>query len=461
MKRSLVTPSARRVAFISQGLGKIVPPKAEGSISIWTYETARRLAKDHAVVAIEFGQHSFRSTKTEHEGVRYEYLPRGLNRVIDAFYRRGSRLIRSFWSESKRLLRPEYSSVLHNFGFSLHAAWRARRWGADVIHLHNFSQFVPVVRALNARARVVLHMNCEWLSQHDPAMIGPRLDSADAVICCSGHIRRKLLQRFPAMEGKAHIVYNGGDVERFVPAQPSAPGASEPLRILFVGRVSPEKGVHLLADAFARLAPKFPNVELHLVGGAGSLSADFLVALSDDPNVRGLAEFYRSDYLANIKNRIPEALESRVIFHGNQSHDQLKEHYRKASIFVSPSLSDAFPLTVVEAMAAGLPVVASAVGGIPEAVVHETTGLLVTPNSSESLAEGLSRVLADSELRRKMAIAARERALKCFSYQAIADQLSAVYSRVEAGHVAAQDPLQDRDNVSNFSVRRPNHAANS
>jgi glycosyltransferase involved in cell wall biosynthesis len=454
--------SNRRVAFVSQCLGRIVPPKAHGSIAIWTYETARRLARDHSVLLIELGEKPFRVERREQERATYCYVSTAPLRLINAIHSRLAKIVRRFWSAERRLRAPDYTSIFHNLGFSLQAAWQARRAKCEVIHVHNFSQFAPVVRCLNRKARVVLHMNCEWLSQHDERMIVRRLKSVDAVICCSGHIRRKLLQRFPHMETRSHIVYNGGDVERFIPCLDSVVvNPPAPLRILFVGRISPEKGVHLLMEAFALVGLRFPTAELHMVGGAGNLSADFLVALSDDPNVRGLEKFYRGDYFAEVKSRIPEHLRSRVIFHGNQSHDQLKDHFKNATIFVISSLSDAFPLTVVEAMAAGLPVVGSAVGGIPEAVVHETTGLLVTPNSPESLAEGLSRLLADSEMRRRMAIAGRERALNCFSYQAIADQLSAVYARVESGGASAKDPFEGRNGVTGFSVDAAKHAANS
>jgi glycosyltransferase involved in cell wall biosynthesis len=237
---------------------------------------------------------------------------------------------------------------------------------------------------------------------------------------------------------KCHVVFNGADVEHFLPCVESVvANPPDPLRILFVGRISPEKGVHLLVEAFTIVAAKFPTARLDLVGGAGSLAADFLVSLSDDPLVRGLEAFYRSDYFAYVQGRVPDHLKERVTFHGNVGHRELVTHYRQATVFVNPSLSDAFPLTVVEAMAAGLPIAASAVGGVPEAVADDITGLLVPPNSSEALAAALCRLLEDSEMRRRMALAARERALNLFSWRAIARKVAGVYRGTAANEVDA------------------------
>ena len=421
-----VPDAGKRIAFVSQGLGRIEPPKAQGSIAIWTYETSRQLSRDYSVLLLELGKHPFGTKVMRHDGLTCAYVPGAINRLINGLHRRMSRVTGMIGSGERRMLRPDYASAFHNLGYIIQAAWFARRQGCEIIHIHNFSQFIPIVRVFNPKAFIVLHMNCEWLSQHDRAMIARRIKDADAIICCSEHVRHRLLESFPEVRAKSHVVFNGANVERFSP--PERRAVETEARILFVGRVSPEKGVHVLVEAFTKVAARFPNVFLDVVGGLGSLPKDFLVGISRDALVQKLAGFYSTDYFAELKKRIPEALKERVVFHGNVSHDALAAYYRRATVFASPSFSDAFPLTVVEAMGAGLPVVASAVGGIREAVVDGVTGLLVEPGNSDALAEVLCRLLRDPDTCSRMGAAARSRAIELFSWSAIAEQLSRVYA---------------------------------
>jgi glycosyltransferase involved in cell wall biosynthesis len=107
-------------------------------------------------------------------------------------------------------------------------------------------------------------------------------------------------------------------------------------------------------------------------------------------------------------------------------------------VFVNASLSDAFPLPVVEGMAAGLPVIASAVGGIPEAVQDGETGFLIRPDDVDGLAAAMRRLLAGNELRERMGSLGRKRALGMFAWEVIARRTEDLYAREFApvvGHV--------------------------
>jgi len=426
-----------RIAFVSQGLGRIDPPHAYGSISIWTYGIINELRRTDEVIAYEMDGGLFTNKTKHYQRVKYIYAPTLMNRVINRCNQEmcsGGR-IKTKLSVGGNV--QPFSSPLHNFGYILWVARDLRKQKCDVVHIHQFSQYAPVVRYLNPKAKIVLHMNCEWLSQLDKSMIAKRLASVDVILGCSGHITNKIVKRSPYLEQKCGVIYNGADMDRFgPPGQGVTIEPHVPLPLLFVGRISPEKGVHILVEAFAMVAKDFPTATLELVGGTGSMPEEFLVSLSDEPAVQDLKKFYGRDYVAELKNQIPASLKDRVRFHGNVAHRELMAHYKRASVFVISSLSDAFPLTVVEAMASGVPVVASAVGGIPEAVLNEESGLLVEPNSPKAFATALARVLADTELRRRLAAAAHDRAAKVFSWQSIARNLKEVYRS------AVTDPRQ-------------------
>jgi glycosyltransferase involved in cell wall biosynthesis len=101
-------------------------------------------------------------------------------------------------------------------------------------------------------------------------------------------------------------------------------------------------------------------------------------------------------------------------------------------IYVLPSLEENLPLAILEAMASGCPVVATAVGGIPECVTHNRTGLLVPPSQEGALAEALIRVLQDPALRQRFGQAGRERIRDCFSIESQIPRLEAVFQRTAA-----------------------------
>ena len=83
------------------------------------------------------------------------------------------------------------------------------------MHIINFSQLVPLVRFLNPKAKIVLHMECEWLTQLDPALIGPRLEKTDLIIGCSHFVTDKIRERFPHLADNCQTVHNAVDPDKF------------------------------------------------------------------------------------------------------------------------------------------------------------------------------------------------------------------------------------------------------
>ena len=122
-----------------------------------------------------------------------------------------------------------------------------------------------------------------------------------------------------------------------------------------------------------------------------------------------------------LRALVPDAL-------GFVSHDELERLYDRAAVVVLPSYREGLPLCVLEAMAHGRPVVATAVGGIPQLVEDGRTGLLVEPGDAEALRSALERLLSDPELRRRMGRAARARVQRMCSWERVTDETLAAYA---------------------------------
>lgn len=160
--------------------------------------------------------------------------------------------------------------------------------------------------------------------------------------------------------------------------------------VVSAGRLSAEKGFHVLIDAAARICEQDPGARF-VVFGEGAQRAD-------------------------LERRINAAgLDGQFALPGFR--DDLDELLPNADVFVLPSFTEGLPNVVLEASAAGVPVVATAVGGTPEVVVAGETGLLVSAGNPQGLGAALAQVLADSELRRRMGRAGREFVRRFFTFE--------------------------------------------
>lgn len=432
-----------RVGYLSQPGDTSTPSNPAGSIDLWTFEVARRLASSCEVLVC--GRRHRGETASEiFEGVRYIRFP--------AFSSRTERYLSAVTRQLYRFhdaRRPRFASSLHYLAYAVRAAQAFRANACDVVHIHNFSQFVPVVRRLNPHAKIVLHMNCDWLAQLDREMIDTRLGQADAILGCSEYVTGNIRARFPQYADRCATVFNAVDAKEFSPNGCGSNG-SIGRRVVFVGRISPEKGLHVLLDAFERVAALRSDSSLEIIGPEWVAPMDFIIALSDDLRVQGLKRFYKkSSYLEYLRSRTHGPLQGRVSFVSRLPHSRLVQHLREADLFVQPSVwGEPFPLSVLESLAAGLPVVASRVGGLPEMVEDGRTGFLVEPDSPSALAEALLRLLNDRDLARAMGRAGRKRVEQMFSWESVADVLKARYVALCFG---ARTCNKDRGRRSNSS----------
>jgi glycosyltransferase involved in cell wall biosynthesis len=293
----------------------------------------------------------------------------------------------------------------------------------------NFSQYVPLIRAFNTNAKFVLHMHCEWLTQLDASMIEGRLQQTDLVIGCSDYITNKIRIRFPEHADRCQTVFNGVDLARF--AAKNGTGAvqkDDVKRLLFSGRISPEKGIHVLLDAFRQVIKHYPDSLLELAGAVGIAPMKFIVALSDEASVQALATLYEgNDYLTQLKAKLSPDISNRVSFLGFVPHSHLVDNYRRADVLINPSLSEAFGMSLVEAMAVGTPVVAARVGGMVDIVEDGETGVLVEPGNAEALAEGIISIISNPELGKALGQAGQKRVQELFTWEQVTHNLARYY----------------------------------
>jgi glycosyltransferase involved in cell wall biosynthesis len=371
------------------------------------------------------------------DGVQYIYAPTLLNRVINRIHHKIHKLKKLAGSVNGSAGKPEFASSLENLGYILWVAMHLRRQKCDVVHIHQFSQYVPIVRFFNPGAKIVLHMNCEWLTQLDEPTIRKRIAKADLIFGSSDYISEKIERRFPEFREKIKTVYNGVHHNRFTAVRPDKPktGGRKP-QLLFVGRVSPEKGIHDLIGAMRILRESYPAIHLNIVGGIGSAPKEFMVDLCEDPLVKNLTRYYSEGdvgedyYFACLKKMIGDDLKEHVTFVGPVTQDELVHYYRNADILVNPSLSESFGMSLVEAMASEKPVIGTRVGGMVNVVAEGETGLLAAPDDAQSLAASIRCLADEPELRKRMGAAGRKRIMELFSWKQVALSALSQYRRV-------------------------------
>jgi glycosyltransferase involved in cell wall biosynthesis len=193
---------------------------------------------------------------------------------------------------------------------------------------------------------------------------------ADGVVACSDALRRDVLRFVP--QASVVTIHNGADIGLFNGVV--RPPSTSIRRILHVGKFEHKKSQDVILRSFKRLLETYPDCSLVLIGSSGPLLEQ----------TRALVEDL--------------GLQKQVEMHVNVPHDQLPEFMGRADLFILPSRSEPFGIVLLEAGAAGLPVVATRVGGIPELLEHERTGLLIAPDSVEELEGAMRRLIENPGL---------------------------------------------------------------
>ena len=384
-------------------------------------------------------------------GVHVEYLSQALARRMQVEVRAfgdepaqpGNPAVRFYpeWPEAKHGTDSRFAGAIDAFARNLQMA--KDTLDADLVHCHTwYTDMAGILAAQLWDVPCVLTIHSlEPLRPWKVEQLGrayhlsawmerTAIQQASAIVAVSNETRADVLRLFDIPAEKVHVIHNGIDLEEYRPsthADALSRHGIDPDRpfLLFVGRITRQKGILHLLRAIPLLDPA-----LQVVLCAGS---------PDTPEIgqemeRGVAELAgERPGVIWIRDMLPRA--------------DVIQLYTHAAVFCCPSVYEPFGIINLEAMACGTPVVASAVGGIPEVVVPEVTGLLVEPQLrpgsfdpvdpaafAERLAAAINRLATDAGLRARFGEAGRERVEQHFSWDAIADRTAALYREVIAGH---------------------------
>jgi glycosyltransferase involved in cell wall biosynthesis len=287
-----------------------------------------------------------------------------------------------------------------------------RRGRVDVVHTHNGRPLIygaPAARLAGVAASLhTRHGQQHGASRREVAQFRLATRLVDRVVCVSADSMLLAASRGVAVE-KLRTITNGIDLSRFAYTGPRSDAPA-----VMVGRLSEEKGADTLLRAVALVVNEEPRFRLHVAGDGACTPS--LVALARELKVTDQVKF-----LGEVRD-VPALL-------------------AQASMFVLPSLTEGISLTLLEAMARGLPVVATCVGGTPEVVEDGVSGLLVSPRSPADLAQAMLRVYRQPHRARLMGLAAHQRVAAHFDVRRMVAEYQGLYleclSRRRAGALAA------------------------
>ncbi|WP_396602549.1 glycogen synthase [Algibacter sp. R77976] len=326
-------------------------------------------------------------------------------------------------------------SVFKTLSTCLHM--NAEPINADVVHCHTwYAHFAGIVAKLCYGVPLVITTHSlEPLRPWKREQLGRGYDAsswvektaiemADALIAVSEETKEDVLKHFDVDESKVHVIYNGINLQQYITTSETSTldeygvDKTKPY-VLFVGRITRQKGIIHLVNAIKYIDP---DTQIVLCAGA-----------PDTPEI--------GEEMKDAVNVVKKTRDNVIWIDKMVTKEEIIQLYSHADVFCCPSIYEPFGIINIEAMACNTAVVASAVGGIKEVVVHGETGLLIPleqqteapfepidPDKfSRDLANGVNKVISDKSLRETMAEKGRKRVEDYFDWIAIAKQVEELY----------------------------------
>lgn len=298
----------------------------------------------------------------------------------------------------------------------------------SIIQVENRPLFIPRTKAANPRSKFICSLHSLiHIEDHliKPSLTGEIFNMCDKVLVYSKFMSRQLAARFPKSADKFEFIHLATQPDRFRPQwDPKMSKRVAALKqklaipsghkvVLFAGRVIPKKGVHVLLEAMEKVVKEFPDCCLVVVGSGwfGSKRP--------------------SPYIKQLRQQSGK-LGGHIRFTNYISPQALPLHFAMADVFICPSQWDEpFGLVNVEAMASGVPVVASARGGIPEIVSDGIDGFLVSKESDpDSFVKPILKLLREPETARRLGVNGRKKVKEYFNWQRAGLQLTSLYEEI-------------------------------
>ena len=290
---------------------------------------------------------------------------------------------------------------------AIYVGLRLRQMGIDHVHAHFAGMAARTAYWINKFFSITFsftaHANDIFAPRQFEIGVDKLVDTARAIVTETDYAARFLRERFPDRAGRIHRIYNGLDLAEFGRAEFS----STPPLIIAVGRLISKKGFGDLVRSCALLAERGKLFRCEIIG-EGPLHSDLLQQI---------------DALS---------LQNNVVLAGAKPQTQLRRRLAAANVFVLPSVVDPdggmdnLPTVIMEAMATGLPVVSTNIGGIPEMVIENETGFLVQPGDTAAMADAIQTVISDRSSTARLGHSGYERARGLFSIENNVRELSAL-----------------------------------
>lgn len=369
------------------------PPYFKGGLSTYIYEVSKRLwsrGNEIDVLVIK-------GNNTAYNQENNLPISNEINVIIEDFYAKDiSKFNNGIFNISE--INKEFNVLekISNIPNIVHIHdWYGVLWASVIKYTYN----IPIIMTSHLPLRSGFTYTGHSIEKKEKMLFeGLGFRIADIVIAPSNFIANLLVNEYNVPNEKIIVIPNGVDTQYFSPGKKK--NENEKI-ILSVSRITEQKGIEYLLELTQYVINKMPNVKFIVVGD-GPLLND----------------------LKNTSNSM--ALSNNLEFLGFITRDRLKEHYRLSDIFITTSIYEPFGLTILEAMASGIPVVAFSVGGIKELVRNDKDGILIPPSRVDLMGDGLIQLLLNSKLKLEYGKNARKRALM-FKWEKIIPDLENNY----------------------------------